>query len=82
MGCALLRSVSFGLLQKTDDLFAVILEPFCSESWEVLCPQIEEPHQVEGVVEINPVPLVQAIRRFPVQRLVLLEREGITDHSQ
>jgi hypothetical protein len=82
VSCALLRSVAFGLLQEADDLFSVILEPFRPQSWEVLRPQVEKTHQVEGVVEIDPVPLVQAIRRFPLQCLVLLGCEGITDHSQ
>lgn len=82
VGRALLRSVPFGLLQETNDLFTMVLEPFCFESREVLCPQVEEPPQIESVVEIDPVPLVQAICGFLLQCLVLLWGEGITDHSQ
>lgn len=74
VGGLLLVPVSFGDLQDAHDLLSSVLEPFRSDPWEVLCPQIEEPHEVQAVVEIHPVPLVLVVRFWELKILVIRDR--------
>ncbi len=74
MGGLLLVSVPFGDFQDADDLLSSVLEPFRSDPWEVLCPQIEEPHEVQTVVEIHPVPLVLVVPFGELKVLVFRDR--------
>ena len=74
MGGLLFVPVPFGDFRDADNLLSSVLEPFRFYPWEVFWSQIKEPHEVQAVVEIHPVPLVLVVRFGELEVLVFRDR--------
>lgn len=55
-------SVALGFFKKAQDgAITLIPELLAPKAWHIFCPEIEEPLEMKGIIEIHPIACAQAV---------------------